>query len=98
MRRSNRSMPSPTTASFPTKSSSCCARGYETAKVVEIAYDCGLSMGTIYAIFPGKAELYGALLEERGQELLRLARGVAARDLDLKEASLSNREYRMIPL
>ena len=35
-------------------------------------------MGTIYAIFPGKAELYGALLEERGQELLRLARDVAA--------------------
>jgi AcrR family transcriptional regulator len=61
-------------------------RGYDTAKVVEIAYDCGLSMGTIYAIFPGKAELYAALLEERGQELLRLARGVAARDLGPREA------------
>jgi AcrR family transcriptional regulator len=61
-------------------------RGYETAKVVEIAYDCGLSMGTIYAIFPGKSELYAALLEERGQELLRLARGVAARDLGPREA------------
>lgn len=56
-------------------------RGYEAAKVVDISNDCGLSMGTIYAIFPGKAELYGALLEERGQELLRLARDVAAREL-----------------
>jgi len=64
-------------------------RGYEAAKVVEIAYDCGLSMGTIYAIFPGKAELYGALLEERGQELLRLARGVAARDLAPREALIA---------
>jgi AcrR family transcriptional regulator len=64
-------------------------RGYEAAKVVEIAYDCGLSMGTIYAIFPGKAELYGALLEERGQELLRLARGVAGRDMAPRDALLA---------
>jgi AcrR family transcriptional regulator len=61
-------------------------RGYEAAKVVEISTDCGLSMGTIYAIFPGKAELYAALLEERGQELLRLARDVAARDLAPRSA------------
>ena len=61
-------------------------RGYEPAKVLEISGRSGLSMGTIYAIFPGKAELYAALLEERGQELLRLARDVAARDLDAREA------------
>ena len=61
-------------------------RGYEAAKVLEISDRSGLSMGTIYAIFPGKAELYAALLEERGQELLRLARGVAERDLDAREA------------
>ena len=64
-------------------------RGYEAAKVVEIAYDCGLSMGTIYAIFPGKAELYAALLEERGQELLRLARTVGARNLAPRDALLA---------
>ena len=46
-------------------------------------------MGTIYAIFPGKAELYGALLEERGQELLRLARGVAGRDIAPRDALLA---------
>src|SRR5262249_61650954 len=62
------------------------ARGSEPAKVLEISGRSGLSMGPIYAIFPGKAELYAALLEERGQELLRLARGVAERDLDAREA------------
>src|SRR5689334_22427892 len=36
-------------------------------------------MGTIYAIFPSKADLYRAILEERGLELLGLAREVAAR-------------------
>jgi len=61
-------------------------RGYETAKVLDISADCALSMGTIYAIFPGKAELYAALLEERGQELLALARDVAARDLAPRDA------------
>ncbi len=64
-------------------------RGYETAKVAEIAADCALSMGTIYAIFPGKAELYAALLEDRGQELLRLARDVSARALPPRQALLA---------
>ena len=54
-------------------------RGFEPAKVQEISALAGLSMGTIYAIFPGKTELFGAILEERGQELLGLVREVAAR-------------------
>jgi AcrR family transcriptional regulator len=53
-------------------------RGFEPAKLQEISAQAGLSMGTIYAIFPGKTELFTALLEERGQELLRLVREVAA--------------------
>lgn len=64
-------------------------RGYEVAKVAEIAQDCALSMGTIYAIFPGKAELYAALLEGRGQELLHLAQGLASRNLPPREALLA---------
>jgi AcrR family transcriptional regulator len=64
-------------------------RGYEAAKVAEIAQHCALSMGTIYAIFPGKAELYGALLEARGQELLRLARELAGRNLPPRAALLA---------
>jgi AcrR family transcriptional regulator len=61
-------------------------RGFEAAKVQDISALAGLSMGTIYAIFPGKTELYRAILEERAQELLGLASGVAARDLPPAEA------------
>ena len=61
-------------------------RGYEAAKVQEISDRAGLSMGVIYGIFPGKAELYAALLEERGQELLRIAREVAYRDQSARAA------------
>jgi AcrR family transcriptional regulator len=53
-------------------------RGFEAAKVQEISEVAGLSMGTIYAIFPSKADLFRAILEERGQELLALASEVAA--------------------
>jgi AcrR family transcriptional regulator len=54
-------------------------RGFEAAKVQEISALAGLSMGTIYGLFPGKTELFRAILEERGQDLLRLVRAVAAR-------------------
>ena len=53
--------------------------GFENAKLQEISRLAGLSMGTIYAIFPSKADLYRAILEDRGLELLALAREVAAR-------------------
>jgi AcrR family transcriptional regulator len=54
-------------------------RGFETAKVQDISKLVGLSMGTIYAIFPGKEDLFRAILEARGQELLQLARAVVER-------------------
>ena len=38
-------------------------RGYETAKVQDISALAGLSMGTIYAVFPGKLDLFTAILE-----------------------------------
>jgi AcrR family transcriptional regulator len=63
-------------------------RGYDVAKVQEISETAGLSMGTIYGIFPGKTELYTALLDERGQELLKLARQVAGRELTPKRQLL----------
>ncbi len=53
--------------------------GFETAKVQDISALAGLSMGTIYGIFAGKTELFGAILEERGQELLGLVHAVTAR-------------------
>ena len=54
-------------------------RGFESARLQEISRAAGLSMGTIYAIFPSKTDLHRTILEERGQELLGLAREVAAR-------------------
>ena len=55
-------------------------RGFESARLQEISRAAGLSMGTIYAIFPSKTDLHRAILEERGQELLGLARKVSARN------------------
>ena len=61
-------------------------RGFESAKVQEISKLAGLSMGTIYALFPSKTDLYRAILEERGRELLALAREVAGREAPPDEA------------
>ena len=61
-------------------------RGFESAKVQEISKVAGLSLGTIYGVFPGKTELFRALLEERGREILELVRGVAGRKLPPAEA------------
>jgi len=60
-------------------------RGFEPAKVQEISALAGLSMGTIYAIFPSKNEVFRAILAERGEELLGLAREVAARHAPPRE-------------
>jgi AcrR family transcriptional regulator len=54
-------------------------RGFDSAKVQDISDRVGLSMGTIYAIFPSKEDLYLALIEERGGRILSLVRDVAAR-------------------
>ena len=49
-------------------------RGFESAKLQDISKLAGVSMGTIYAIFPGKEDLFRAILAERGRELLQVAR------------------------
>src|SRR5262245_11106636 len=54
-------------------------RGFEAAKLQEISKRVSLSMGTIYAVFPNKAELLAAILDARGRDLLQLAREVAER-------------------
>lgn len=55
-------------------------RGFEAAKLQDISTRASLSMGTIYAIFPGKTELFTAILEARGGEVLALVREAAAAD------------------
>ncbi|MBI3785815.1 MAG: TetR/AcrR family transcriptional regulator [Deltaproteobacteria bacterium] len=57
-------------------------RGFEAATLQEIGKRVGLSMGTIYGIFPSKAELLQAILDARGQALLDLVRDVAGRRSD----------------
>jgi AcrR family transcriptional regulator len=52
-------------------------RGFESAKLQDISKLAGVSMGTIYAVFPGKEDLFRAILDARGQELLEVARAGA---------------------
>jgi AcrR family transcriptional regulator len=53
-------------------------RGFEAAKLSDISKGAAVSMGTIYAIFPSKDDLFRVLLEERGREISELARQVLA--------------------
>lgn len=55
-------------------------RGFEAATLQEIGAKVGLSMGTIYSVFPSKAELLQAILELRGSAILQLVREVVARE------------------
>jgi AcrR family transcriptional regulator len=52
--------------------------GFEAARLQEISEGAGLSMGTIYALFPSKEEIYLALIEERGSRILQLVRDLVA--------------------
>jgi AcrR family transcriptional regulator len=65
------------------------ARGFEAAKLQEISASAGLSMGTIYSIFPGKTELFEGLVQMRGQERLAVARSAAAADRSPRTALLA---------
>jgi AcrR family transcriptional regulator len=58
----------------------CFARsGFEATKIQDIAAEAGLSVGSLYGVFPGKRELHAALQEERGAELLGRAQEATAR-------------------
>lgn len=61
-------------------------RGFDSAKLQDISRLAGVSMGTIYAIFPGKEELFRAILAERGSELLQVARAGAHSHTDPRAA------------
>jgi AcrR family transcriptional regulator len=56
--------------------------GFEAAKLQEISKLAGLSMGTIYGVFPGKMEILEALLEERGRDILERATAAVGRGKD----------------
>lgn len=61
-------------------------RGFESAKLQEISARAGVSMGTIYAIFPGKEDLFRGILDRRGQQMLQVARDGAHSDPDPRVA------------
>lgn len=48
--------------------------GFESAKLQDISRLAEVSMGTIYAIFASKDELFRGILDTRGGELLEIAR------------------------
>jgi AcrR family transcriptional regulator len=44
-------------------------KGYEDAKMEEIARESGLSLGTLYSVFAGKAEIFAAVHETGDREI-----------------------------
>ena len=46
-------------------------RGYDDAKMEEIAQESGLSLGTLYSVFAGKAKIFAAIHEAADEEILR---------------------------
>ena len=48
-------------------------KGFDDAKMEEIAAESGLSLGTLYSVFQGKAELFRAVHEVRDAEVLQRA-------------------------
>ena len=51
---------------------------FEAAKVQDISRLAGLSMGSIYALFPSKEQIYASIIEKRGKELLVLVQAIVA--------------------
>jgi len=48
-------------------------RGYENTKIQDIAVDSGISLGTLYSVFGGKAAVYDAVQSDRLSEVFMLA-------------------------
>lgn len=54
------------------------AQDFDAAKVQDISRLAGLSMGSIYALFTSKEQIYASIIEQRGNELLLLVQQIAA--------------------
>lgn len=62
--------------------------GFDAAKMQDVASAAGISLGTLYGIFEGKLDLFTAIHEERGRELLERASSVTIPLDDPLEAML----------
>lgn len=60
--------------------------GFESAKLQDISKQAAVSMGTIYAVFPGKEELFRGILDRRGRQMLDVARAGVESDTDPRVA------------
>lgn len=60
--------------------------GFDSAKLQDISHLAEVSMGTIYAIFASKEELFRAILDTRGADLLEVARASAQAEGDPRGA------------
>jgi AcrR family transcriptional regulator len=63
--------------------------GFEAAKMQDVASAAGISLGTLYGIFEGKLELFTAIHEARGRELIERASSVTIPADDPLEAMLT---------
>lgn len=54
-------------------------RGFDGATMQEIAGEAGVSLKTIYASYPGKRDLFDAIMNERGNELREHVRNAMER-------------------
>lgn len=60
--------------------------GFESAKLQDISKLAEVSMGTIYGIFASKEDLFRAILDTRGADLLEVARASTQADGDPRAA------------
>lgn len=63
-------------------------RGYERTKIQDIAAASGVSLGTLYSVFDGKADILEGIHDERLGELFLLAGQTMASDLPAAERLL----------
>src|SRR5262245_18124092 len=56
--------------------------GFEAAKLLDISRRAGLSMGSIYALSPGKEQIYEAINDRHAAELFDLIRAIVAKGDD----------------
>jgi AcrR family transcriptional regulator len=59
---------------------------FDAAKVQDISRLAGLSMGSIYALFPSKEQIYASIIEKRANELLALVQGIRDASLEPVES------------
>ena len=65
-------------------------KGYDDAKMEDIAGESGLAMGTVYSVFPGKAKIFAAIGEAAGEELFRRALGCIEPGMTARAATLAS--------